>query len=259
MKLSCYIMVKNHANMIRYPIESVLPHVDELVIIDSGATDGTLDIAREYTDKIFFNEFEDFSKQRNFALSKCSGDWIFYLDADEVAGANFPELRKHFTKRYNSLLTPRYYLVSLDPPSFIFNGGYYFDWQQRTLRNTGKAHYIYPVHHQLVGALPRLKVTNVHIFHLDFLFNSYEDRKRKSELYDAIDPGCNSADYYLFENIPYETVPVMEALAPNILAMLKNDKSLHEYPLHRSSEEWKVQYRYQSRKILTAARSFLNI
>jgi glycosyltransferase involved in cell wall biosynthesis len=246
--------------MIRYAIESVFPHVDELVIIDSGATDGTIDIAREYTPNIFFNEFEDFSKQRNFALSKCTGDWIFYLDADEVVGENFPQLRKYFNKNYNTLLTPRYYLVGLNPPAFIYNYGYYFDWQQRCVRNTGKAYFIYPVHHQLMDAHPRLKVTNVHIFHLDFLLHSYEQRKKKADYYEAMDPGSSGENYYLFENIPYKTAPIMEQLSPKILEMLRNDPKLLEYPLHPAENELaKLKFRVRSRELLTLTRSFLNI
>ena len=247
--------------MIRYPIESILPHVDELVIIDSGSTDGTLDIAREYTDKIFFNEFEDFAKQRNFALSKCSGAWTFYLDADEVVGDNFPKLYQYFTKRYNTLLTPRYYLVNLNPPSFLCHSkSYYFDWQQRCVRNTGKAYYINPVHHQLVGAHPRLKVTDVHVFHLDFLLHSYQQRKKKVEFYEAMDPGAGGGNYYLFEDCPYKTAPIMEDLNPKILEMLHNDNNLYAYPLKtEETEVRRLKCRFNSRKLLTKVRGLLNL
>lgn len=261
MKLSCYIMVKNHANIIRYPIESIRDYVDELVIIDSGSTDGTLDIARKYTNKIFFNEFEDFAKQRNFALSKCTGEWSFYLDADEVVGVNFPKLFKYFDKRYNSLLTPRYYLVNLNPLSFLCHSkSYYFDWQQRCVRKTDKAHYINPVHHQLIGAHPRLKVTDVHVFHLDFMLHSYEQRKKKVEFYEAMDPGAGGGKYYLFEDCPYSTAPVMENLSTKIQDMMKNDNNLIEYPLNTIEKDVrKVRNRYLSRKYLHEVKGFLNI
>jgi glycosyltransferase involved in cell wall biosynthesis len=261
MKLSCYIMVKNHANTIRYAMESVYPHVDELVIIDSGSTDGTLDIAREYTDKIYFNEFEDFSKQRNFALSKCMGEWSFYLDADEIVGENFSKIRRYFNKHYNSLLTPRYYLVSLNPPSFLCHSKmYYFDWQQRCVKNTGKAYYINPVHHQLINAHPRLKVTDVHVFHLDFLLHDYEQRKTKVNFYESMDPGAGGGIYYLFEDDTYKTAPVIEQINSKILEMLKNDKQLIEYPLNTIQKEVrKVKLRYLSRKFLNEAKGFFDI
>jgi len=261
MKLSCYILVKNHANMIRYPIESVYPHVDELIIIDSGSTDGTLDIAREYTDKIYYNKLEDFSKQRNFALSKCTGDWTFYLDTDEVVGENFPNLRKYFNKKYNTLLTPRYYLVNLNPPSFLCHSkDYYFDWQQRTVRKTENAHYVNPIHHQLKGAHPRLKVTDVHIFHLDFLLHTYEQRMKKVEFYESVDPGSGGGKYYLFEDCPYKTAPVMEQLNPKILEMLRKDTQLLSYPLNTVEKDVeKVKRRYLSRKLINGLRGYLNI
>lgn len=111
MKLSCFILTKNNARSIRYALESVHNYVDEVVIVDSGSTDATLDIAREYTDRIFYNELVDFSEQRNFAIKKCRGEWIFFLDADEVVGENFTDAFKYFDKRYRSLLMPRYSII----------------------------------------------------------------------------------------------------------------------------------------------------
>lgn len=57
---------------------------DEIVIVDSFSTDKTVEIASQNPKvKIFRNKFEDFTKQRNFALEKASNDWILFLDGDE--------------------------------------------------------------------------------------------------------------------------------------------------------------------------------
>lgn len=56
---------------------------DEIVVVDSGSSDKTLEIARSFTDRIYFKEFSDYSSQKNFALSKAAGDWALSLDADE--------------------------------------------------------------------------------------------------------------------------------------------------------------------------------
>lgn len=59
---------------------------DKIVIVDSGSADGTLTVARRFTDAahIFIRDFDDYASQKNFALEQASGDWILSLDADEV-------------------------------------------------------------------------------------------------------------------------------------------------------------------------------
>lgn len=78
------MIVKNEEHFLRGCLESIENIVDEIVIVDTGSTDKTLDIAREFNAKIFHFEWvNDFSAARNFALQKSTGDWILYLDADE--------------------------------------------------------------------------------------------------------------------------------------------------------------------------------
>ncbi len=59
--------------------------VDQVVIVDSGSTDRTPDIAREYGAQHSFNrDFKGHAEQKNIAIAKCTGDWILLLDGDEV-------------------------------------------------------------------------------------------------------------------------------------------------------------------------------
>ena len=81
-KLSIFSVVKNEEAMIEGSLKS-MEGADEIIIVDTGSTDKTLDIAKKYTDKIYhFEWIDDFSAVKNFAMSKCSGDWIVGLDAD---------------------------------------------------------------------------------------------------------------------------------------------------------------------------------
>ncbi len=82
--ISCCMIVKNEEAFLAQCLESVRPHVDEIVIVDTGSTDGTVDIAKRYTDKVYLHPWENsFSKARNYSLSYAAGDWIFIIDADE--------------------------------------------------------------------------------------------------------------------------------------------------------------------------------
>ncbi len=80
--LSVIIITKNEADQIRECLESI-QWADEIVILDSGSTDGTVDICREYTDKVFETDWPGFGPQKNRALEKAAGDWVLSVDADE--------------------------------------------------------------------------------------------------------------------------------------------------------------------------------
>ena len=65
-------------------LESLKNGVDEIIITDTGSSDNSVEIARRYTDKIFFFQWcDDFSAAKNYCLEQATGDWIVFLDADE--------------------------------------------------------------------------------------------------------------------------------------------------------------------------------
>lgn len=83
------MIVKDEEFFLRQCLASAAPYVDEIIVVDTGSSDSTREIARDFTDKVFsFTWVEDFSRARNFSLSKARGDWILVLDADEVIAAD---------------------------------------------------------------------------------------------------------------------------------------------------------------------------
>lgn len=82
MKISVKINVYNEAHNIAAACESVA-WADEIVICDSDSTDNTVEIARRYTDKIFNREFRGYKDKHEYSDAQTTGDWIFWLDADE--------------------------------------------------------------------------------------------------------------------------------------------------------------------------------
>jgi len=82
--LSFAMMVKNEGENLERCLSSVLPFSSEIVILDTGSTDNTVDIAKKFTDKIYHQKWQDdFSLHRNKSFSLANGEWIFQLDADE--------------------------------------------------------------------------------------------------------------------------------------------------------------------------------
>ncbi|MFA7288227.1 MAG: glycosyltransferase [Melioribacteraceae bacterium] len=83
-KLTLSLIVKNEEKYLKGCLDSVIGITDEIILVDTGSTDKTKEIAARYEAKIFDYEWkDDFAAARNFALSKTTGDWILYLDADE--------------------------------------------------------------------------------------------------------------------------------------------------------------------------------
>jgi len=82
-KVSACIISFNEEKKIEECLKSLLPVVDEIVIVDSLSTDETVNIAKRYTDRIHSQEFLGHIEQKNLAVEKASHDWILSLDCDE--------------------------------------------------------------------------------------------------------------------------------------------------------------------------------
>lgn len=81
--VSCFIIAQNEADRIRGAIESVIDWVDEVIVVDSGSSDQTVDICKELGAKTYFHEWKGYGLQKRFGESKCNNEWILNIDADE--------------------------------------------------------------------------------------------------------------------------------------------------------------------------------
>ncbi|MCF8240215.1 MAG: glycosyltransferase [Melioribacteraceae bacterium] len=103
-RLSLSMIVKNESNNLEKCLSSVKDLADEIVIVDTGSTDNTKDIASKFTSRIYTYEWDnDFSAARNFALGKCTGNWVLYLDADEYIDSNSVEMLKSIINKQEKL------------------------------------------------------------------------------------------------------------------------------------------------------------
>ena len=83
MKISFCTIILNEEENIKELINNIKDIADEIIIIDSGSKDRGVDIAKSMGAKTFFNEWTDYTTQKNFAISKAENEWVFVLDADE--------------------------------------------------------------------------------------------------------------------------------------------------------------------------------
>lgn len=83
--LSLCMIVKNEEKVLARCLDSIHEAVDEIIIVDTGSTDKTKEIAQKYTDNVYdFQWINHFSQARNFSFSKATKDYIMWLDADDV-------------------------------------------------------------------------------------------------------------------------------------------------------------------------------
>ena len=83
--ISLCMIVKNEEKVLKRCLDSLSDIMDEIIIVDTGSTDKTKEIAHLYTDKVYDYEWsDDFSAARNYSFSKATMDYIYVADADEV-------------------------------------------------------------------------------------------------------------------------------------------------------------------------------
>lgn len=92
--LSVCMICKNEADRIEPALASVQDWADEIIVFDSGSTDGTLEIVRRYTDRVWQTDWPGYGPQRQRSLEAARGDYVFTLDADERVT---PALRDQIT------------------------------------------------------------------------------------------------------------------------------------------------------------------
>ncbi len=174
------MIVKNEEKYLAECLESVKDIVDEIVVVDTGSSDRTIEIAKEYGAKIFhFNWVNDFSAARNFALRNSSGDWILYLDADErLESDSINELKKiiRSKNKYAYFCTVK----SLDRIEGRDNSMRYI----RLFPNDSRVEFRGKVHEQITYSLTennyKIFQSSVSIIHVGYNVTK-EEKKKKAE------------------------------------------------------------------------------
>ena len=147
-KLSVTIITLNEEANIRRTLESV-KWADEIIVLDSGSTDRTVSICREFTDKVIHQDWLGFGKQKNAAIDSATGDWVLSLDADEPIEPQLAEEIRSITASpaaFDGYKIPRktYFLGT-----WIRHGGWYPDYNLRLFRK-GKGRFEERLVHEAV-------------------------------------------------------------------------------------------------------------
>lgn len=151
MTLSVTLITLNEAANIGPCLEG-LRWADEIIVVDGGSTDDTVALAKKFTRKVYSIPFTDFSTQKNAALDRASGDWIFLIDADErVSEPLAEEIRA--VVRENPVA-----VCSVKRETYFFRGRLRFSGTQQDapvrLFRRGSVRFVQPVHEEIVTDLP---------------------------------------------------------------------------------------------------------
>lgn len=224
-KLSGIVLSQDSAATLGPVLDQLSSVCDEIVVVDGGSSDRTVEIAASRPAvRLFHRAFDSFHAQRNFSLDQARGEWVLILDCDELLGPRTLRwlpwlLRVPFINWYSF---PRYWLVEQEGEfKYIASEPYYRDRQPRLFKNRPTVRYDHGgdrIHERLnrddLGLGRALR--RLHIFHYVFLLESRQERQIKFNKYQNMDSSRKMRKYnqmYLWEDrmvtlsTPKEAVP----------------------------------------------------
>lgn len=145
MEISICLIVKNEIETLGRCLAFAKQIADEIIVADTGSTDGSKEIAKSFTDKVYdFKWIDDFSAARNFAFSKASKEFLMWLDADDVLPAQSIEqiLQLKKAKEIDADIIYMPYNIAFDEdgkPTFSY-------YRERIVRKSANPVWIEPVH-----------------------------------------------------------------------------------------------------------------
>ena len=102
MSISAVIATLNEEKNLKRCLKSI-DFVDEIIIVDSGSSDKTVEIAKKFTKKIFFTDFKGFSQIKQYGIEKAKSEWVLIIDADEEVSDNLKQKLLEIDKKGNNI------------------------------------------------------------------------------------------------------------------------------------------------------------
>ena len=181
--ISLCMIAKNEEEVLARCLDSVKDVVDEIIIVDTGSTDGTKDIALRYTDKVFdFEWIDDFSAARNYAYEKAAMDYQMWLDADDV----LPEEEAEKLKRLKETLNPNIDMVAMKYITHFDGNGVpiHVSTRERLMKRERGFRFTDPIH-EFIALSPNTYYSDIVIHHRQLPKEGRSDRNL--HVYDALE------------------------------------------------------------------------
>lgn len=180
--LSLCMIVRDEAEMLPRSLAAAREAVDEIIVVDTGSSDDSVEIARSFGARVIEREWTgSFAEARNASFEAASGDWILYLDADEVLLAEDAPLLRELTGR---TWREAFYLVETHHTGELGDGTAVTHNALRIFRNRPEYRFEGRIHEQIAHRLPagqpeRIEPTGIRVDHYGYL-GVVRDRREKS-------------------------------------------------------------------------------
>ncbi|GAQ94287.1 glycosyltransferase [Thermodesulfovibrio aggregans] len=178
--VSVALITKNEESNIRDALESV-KDFEEIVVVDSFSNDKTVQICREYTDKIFQFEWQGFARQKQLAIDKTTLEWVLVLDADErITESLKTEIMDKIKEDKDGYFIPR---KNFFLGKWIKHSGWWPDYTLRLFKKSKGKMQQREVHEKILveGKVGYLKEPMLH-----YSYHSIEDFIRKMNKYASL-------------------------------------------------------------------------
>jgi glycosyltransferase involved in cell wall biosynthesis len=149
--LSVAIITHNEEQNLPRTLASLHVLAAEIIVVDSGSTDRTTEIARSFNARVIERPWPGFAAQKNFAIAQCTGEWVLTLDADEELS---PDLQQEILKLFSeNPLSDAFYLKrrNLFLARWIRHGGFYPDPKLRLFRRSTNASFTERAVHETIS------------------------------------------------------------------------------------------------------------
>lgn len=187
--LSLCMITKNEEKNIKACLDSMVNIADEIIIVDTGSTDRTIEIAKSYGAKVFSYKWnDDFSEARNISLEKATKDWIIVLDGDEV-------LPKEDGKKLKNIInTTSMEALYLRLENIVDNKSLGDAVVLRVFRNNKLYRFRNKMHEQVIfsieenGGKDKIQATNLKILHYGYdpkIYNMVDKQKRNLKILES--------------------------------------------------------------------------
>jgi glycosyltransferase involved in cell wall biosynthesis len=181
-RLSICVITLNEAHDLPRLLKSVQGIAEEIVVVDSGSTDATVEIARAAGSRVLTRAWTNYAEQKNYAAAQASEDWILLLDGDEALSG---ELRESILQWKAGV--PRFPVYEIARlawflGAWIRHSRWYPDWQRR-LYNRRKAQFSGAIHEslQFLGEVGRLRGDLLH-----YTVRNLQEQRNKSDEYSTL-------------------------------------------------------------------------